>query len=56
MTKKELMEMLKDFDDNAVVVIATRQYDPRDGFPMGDLVKDIEQVKEDKEKIKLYFN
>lgn len=55
MTKKELMEMLKNFDDNKVIVIAEPSYDPWSGHRVGDTTYEIEEIKKDKEKIKIYF-
>lgn len=55
MTKKELIEMLKNFDDNEVVVIAKPYYDPWSGHRDGDTKYEIKEVKKDKEEIKIYF-
>jgi len=42
MTKKELMEMIKNFDDNDKVLFITREYD-RDGYPE-DITRDIYKI------------
>lgn len=55
MTKKELMEMLKNFNDNEVIVIAKPFYDPQSGHRDGDTTYEIKEIKKDKEKIKIYF-
>ena len=55
MTKKELMEMLKDFDDNETIVIAKVCYDPWSGHRDGDTTYEIKEVKKDKKEIKIYF-
>ena len=55
MTKKELMEMLKNFDDNETIVIAEPYYDPWSGHRDGDITHEIKEIEKDKEKIKIYF-
>ena len=55
MTKKELMEMLANFEDDAVVVIAKPYYDPWSGHRDGDIVHEIKEIEKDEEKIKIYF-
>ena len=55
MTKKELMEMLKDFDDNETIVIAKVCYDPMSGHRDGDTIYKIKEVKKDKEAVKIYY-
>jgi len=42
MTKKELMEMIKNFDNNDKVLFVTREYD-RDGYPE-DITRDIYKI------------
>ena len=42
MTKRELMEMIKNFDDNDKVLFVTREYD-RDGYPE-DITRDIYKI------------
>lgn len=55
MTKKDLMEMLAKFEDDAMVVIAEPYYDPYSGHHQGDHTYDIKKIEEDKKEIKLYF-
>ena len=55
MIKKELMEILKNFDDNDTIVIATPYYDPWSGHRSGDTTYEIKEIKKDKEEIKIYF-
>lgn len=42
MTKKEPMEMIKNFDDNDKVLFVTREYD-RDGY-LEDVTQDIYKI------------
>ena len=42
MTKRELMEMIKKFDDNDEILFVTRDYD-RDGYPE-DIARDIYKI------------
>lgn len=42
MTKRELMEMVKKFNDNDEIIFVTRNYD-RDGYPE-DIAKDIYKI------------
>ena len=55
MTKKELMEMLANFDDDRVVVIAKPYFDPWSGHRDGDTTYAIKEVIKDKDEIKIYF-
>lgn len=55
MTKKELMEMLANFEDDTMVVIATPDFDPWSGHGNGDITYEIKEIKEDKKEIKIYF-
>ena len=55
MTKKELMKMLANFDDDTMVVIAKPFYDPWSGHRDGDITYEIKEIKEDKKEIKIYF-
>ena len=50
MTKKELIEMLKNFDDNEAIVIAKPYYDPWSGHHDGDTTYEIKEIKKDKEE------
>lgn len=42
MTKRELMEMVKRFDDNDEIIFVTREYD-RDGY-LEDIAQDIYKI------------
>ena len=42
MTKRELMEMVKRFDDNDEIIFVTRDYD-RDGYPE-DITRNINKI------------
>lgn len=55
MTKKELIEMLANFEDNAMVVIAKPHYDPWSGHLDGDCTYTIQEVIKDEEEVKIYF-
>jgi hypothetical protein len=55
MTKKELMEMLAKFEDDAVVVIAKPFFDPRSGHRDGDCTYKIKEVIKDEKEVKIYF-
>ena len=55
MTKKELMEILANFEDDTVIVIAEPYYDPWSGHRNGDCTHTITEVIKDKEEVKIYF-
>jgi hypothetical protein len=55
MTKKELMVMLENFEDDTVVVIAKPFFDPWSGHRDGDCTYAITEVVKDKEEVKIYF-
>ena len=55
MTKKELMEMLANFEDDTMVVIATPDFDPWSGRRNGDTTYAIKEVIKDKDEVKIYF-
>ena len=55
MTKKELMEMLANFDENTAVVIAKPYFDPWSGHRDGDTTYAIKEVIKDKDEVKIYF-
>ena len=55
MTKKELMEMLANFEDDTMVVIATPDFDPWSGHQDGDITYAIKEVIKDKDEVKIYF-
>lgn len=42
MTKRELMEMVKRFDDNDEIIFVTKNFD-RDGYPE-DIARDIYRI------------
>ena len=55
MTKKELMEMLANFEDDTMVVIAKPYFDPWSGHRDGDTTYAIKEVMKDKDEVKIYF-
>ena len=56
MTKRELMEMVKKFNDNDEILFVTREYD-RDGYPE-DITRDIYKIVKEgtHKKRQLYLN